>query len=173
MTGRGEDPRQADALEQQFRTARAGLVAWFRRRIGDPVEAEDLCQECFLRIGTRGADAIEDLDAYFYRTARSVLADRRRRRAVREADAHIAMAAEGEPSRNPDPLHSLLAREQLEAVSVVLAGMPERTRAVFVLCRLEGARYAEIATRLGISISAVQNHMLRAIDILLAAGESA
>ena len=41
--------------------------------------------------------------------------------------------------------------------------LPERTRQVFVLCRVEGIRQKNVARRLGVSVSAVEKHMIRAI----------
>jgi RNA polymerase sigma-70 factor (ECF subfamily) len=46
--------------------------------------------------------------------------------------------------------------------------LPARTRDVFVLRRLEGLPYNEIAKRLGLSVSAVEKHMLRATRHLVA-----
>jgi RNA polymerase sigma-70 factor (ECF subfamily) len=46
--------------------------------------------------------------------------------------------------------------------------MPERTRAIFLLKRLDGLRHQAIATQLGISVSAVEKHMVRAIEHLMA-----
>ena len=42
-----------------------------------------------------------------------------------------------------------------------------RTRQVFVLNRVEGLSYDEIATRLGISVSSVQKHLARALQHVL------
>ncbi len=50
-------------------------------------------------------------------------------------------------------------REALESASL-------RTREVLFMQRLEGLSYAEIAERLGISVSAVEKHMARALIIL-------
>jgi len=44
-----------------------------------------------------------------------------------------------------------------------LLELPERTRVVFVLRRLENLSYSEIGLRLGLSVSAVEKHMLRAV----------
>jgi RNA polymerase sigma-70 factor (ECF subfamily) len=49
---------------------------------------------------------------------------------------------------------------------MVLLRMPERTRTVFILRRLEGQRFQDIAVHLGISVSAVEKHMVRAIQQL-------
>lgn len=172
MANREADSETSNALEQQFRRMRAPLLAWFRVRVGDPAEAEDLVQESFLRIRQRGdKEIVTHLDAYLYRTAKSVLADRRRRRTVRQADAHVSLEPEHGRADEGDALRALVAKERLREVSAVLMTMPERTRTIFILCRLEGLRYAEIATRFGISVSAVQKHMLRAIETLILSGE--
>lgn len=155
----------------RFRELRGALVSWFRRRIPDASEAEDLTQESFLRISQRAQqDSLVHFEAYLFRTARSVLADRHRRRIARRADAHLALDGEIDPADETDALRILLAREQLQKVSAVLGTLPERTRLVFVFSRLEGMRYAEIAKRMNISVSAVQKHMLRAIEALVLDG---
>jgi RNA polymerase sigma-70 factor (ECF subfamily) len=41
--------------------------------------------------------------------------------------------------------------------------MNERTRDVFLLVRLENMKQAEIAARLGISVSAVEKHLAKAL----------
>ena len=53
-------------------------------------------------------------------------------------------------------------REALSEVGAALLELPERTRQVFVLRRLEDMSFREIALRLGLSVSAVEKHMLRA-----------
>ena len=40
---------------------------------------------------------------------------------------------------------------------------PERTRAIFLLRRLEGMKYLDIAARLNISVSTVEKDMQRAV----------
>jgi len=168
MAARDSDSGQSDALEDRFRQLRAPLVAWFRRRIGDVAEAEDLVQESFMRITHRGEqDDVTHFEAYLYRTARSVLSDRLRRRDVRQADAHIPLQPDHDGTEGGDALRVLLAKERLQRVSVTLSALPERTRAIFILCRLEGLRYAEVAARFNISVSAVQKHMLRAVEALI------
>jgi len=43
-----------------------------------------------------------------------------------------------------------------------------RTRTIFILHRLEGRRYRDVAAQLGISVSAVEKHMVRAVQHLTA-----
>jgi RNA polymerase sigma-70 factor (ECF subfamily) len=65
------------------------------------------------------------------------------------------------------PERVLLGKEALVRATAVLLELPERTRMVFVMRRLEGMRYLDIAARLGISVSAVEKHMTRAMAHLV------
>lgn len=164
------DPRSKSihAVSRQFRDARGKLLGWIRRRVPDPVEAEDLLQDTFLRVTQRDStEEVAHFEGYLYRTAESVLADRYRRRVVRRADAHVILEPDEHRAEDADALRALLAKERLRAVTASLMHLPERTRAVFVLRRIEGLRYGEIATRLKVSLSTVEKDMARAIDHLM------
>jgi RNA polymerase sigma factor (sigma-70 family) len=168
MPDADREPEPSAALARQFKDMRGKLLAWIRRRIPDPAEAEDVLQESFLRITQRdGSDGVDHFESYLFSTARSVLADRHRRRGVRQASAHVALEPEHHHATDVDALRALLAKEKLRKASEALMSLPDRTRMVFVLRRLEGLRYGEIATRLKISVSAVEKHMARAVEHLL------
>lgn len=169
VTTRDPVAADADALARRFAGLRASLLAWFRRRIDDQHEAEDLVQESFLRVAQRGdADSLQHLEGYIYRTATSVLTDRHRRRAVRHADDHVPLDSAPLAANDDGPHRSLVGRRALAQVAAALDKLPERTRTVFILRRMEGLRHKDIALRLGISVSAVEKHMVRAIDALAA-----
>jgi RNA polymerase sigma-70 factor (ECF subfamily) len=140
------------------------LTHFFRRRVRNDAEIEDLVQDVFTRIVARdSAERVEHLDAYVVRTACSVIADRARRGAVRQAERHVPFDAEVHGSEDFDPERVLSGREELDAAAAALLSLPERTRTVFILRRLEGYRYREIAEHLGISVSAVEKHLVRAL----------
>jgi RNA polymerase sigma-70 factor (ECF subfamily) len=61
----------------------------------------------------------------------------------------------------------LVGRESLMEAAAALEAMPARTRAIFLLFRLEHLRQAEIADLYGISVSAVQKHLVRATAALV------
>ena len=142
-------------------------MGYFGRRIRDRSDLEDMVQDVFARIAARDSDTpVENLGAYVMRTASSVLVDRARRRAARRGGMHVAFDSERHGAGEPDPERMLSAKEELNAATAALLALPERTRAVFVLRRLQGLRHREIADRLGISVSAVEKHMVRAVDHL-------
>ncbi|HKT15660.1 MAG TPA: RNA polymerase sigma factor [Allosphingosinicella sp.] len=156
------DDRQT--LEQLSRTFRASLVRHFGRRTSDAAEIEDMVQEVFLRLIKRGGvSTLENLNAYVFETASSVLRDRLRKQRTRHASAHEPFDHDRHADADFSPEHVLLGREQLRRATAVLLELPERTRVIFVLRRLEGMRFQDIAARLGISVSAVEKHMGRAV----------
>ncbi len=128
-------------------------------------------QEVFLRLSNRGGlDDIANLRGYAFQVAANVLSDRQHRRTVRQMDDHVELDPDhaGDPEIAPDRI--LAARMELQAAIAALNQLPERTRTIFVLRRLEGMRYLDIAARLGLSVSAIEKHMVRATAHLAAMG---
>ncbi|WP_309643251.1 sigma-70 family RNA polymerase sigma factor [Phenylobacterium sp.] len=146
---------------------RRWLVRYFQRRVRNDAEVEDLVQDVFTRVVARdSADPVVHLGGYLMATAASVLADRARRGAVRQSDRHVPFDPDVHADEDIDAERVLSGREELHAATAALLALPERTRTIFVLRRLEGMRHRDIAAHLGISVSAVEKHMVRAIEHL-------
>jgi RNA polymerase sigma factor (sigma-70 family) len=163
----GEQPF-VEALAVRYRSA---LTRFFERRAPQlKSDTEDLTQEVFLRLATRGAgERIEHIDGYIFQTASSVLTDRARRNAVRATDRHVCYQEDVHAVEDFSPERVLLAREQVAMVRVVLERLPDRVRAAFVLHRFEELGYAEIAKRLGVSVSSIEKYISHALKELTAA----
>ncbi|HVK80112.1 MAG TPA: sigma factor-like helix-turn-helix DNA-binding protein, partial [Verrucomicrobiae bacterium] len=56
----------------------------------------------------------------------------------------------------------LLAKENLQIVVAALNELPQRTRDVFLLSRLERIPHAQLAEMFAISVSAIQQHIVKA-----------
>lgn len=164
-----EEAARTDAFMRQAAGMRGPLIAYFRRRVRDAGEVEDLVQEVFLRLTVRGTpEQLDGATGYIFQTASSVLADRHRRRTVRHADDHIMLEPETHGGTDFDPHRIAVGKQSLTAATAALLTMPERTRTIFLLKRLDGMRHQAIATQLGISVSAVEKHVVRAMEHLMA-----
>lgn len=131
-----------------------------------------------------GREDSEDLlhDAWLGLVERRVTAERpvamlARAAANRGIDAHrretrigttVPIEIVGDILVDAAPLQDeiLIARHRLERLRGGVAKLPPRTREIFLLHRLEGRRYREIAEDLGISQSAVEKHIARAMTQL-------
>jgi len=146
---------------------RRWLMQYFRRRVRNHAEIEDLVQDVFTRMVARdNPEPIGNLGGYIRTTASSVLADFARLRSSRREGLHVTFDAELHGEHDLDPQRVLGGQEDLHAATASLLSLPERTRTVFVLRRLEGQRYQDIARHIGVSVSAVEKHMVRAIQQL-------
>jgi RNA polymerase sigma-70 factor (ECF subfamily) len=67
---------------------------------------------------------------------------------------------------SPSPDEVFAAEQRLLKIRRSLAALSERTQQAFFLHRLEGFSYAEIAQRLGVSVSAVEKHIANAVAVL-------
>jgi len=148
----------ASAMSERFRPA---LLAFFLRRIRNTAEAEDLTQEVLLRVALKGAaiDASRP-DAYVFQIAANLLRDVGRRQSVRNAYQASLNAETWIEERDPDRV--LQAKQSLTTVLEALRQLPERTRTIFVLFRLENMKQREIADMLGLSVRTVEQHVVRA-----------
>ena len=155
------------ALADEVGPVRSWLTRYFRRRVQNIAEIEDMVQDVFARMVARDStEPVEHLGGYVLKTASSVFADWVRRRSSHAASRHVSFEPELHGEEEVDPVRILGGKEELQAATLVLLRLPERTRTVFILRRLEGQRFQDIAAHLGISVSAVEKHMVRAIHQL-------
>ena len=165
--GASDPVRGASTAVPEIAAYRPALVQYFRRKTRAQSEIEDLVQDVFLRIAARrSGEVVDNVAAYVFQTAASVLADRHRRRTVRHADDHVEFDSDRHGSLDFDASRILEARQSLRTAVAALQMLPERTRTIFVMRRLEGHAYRDIANHLGISVSAVEKHMVRAVQHL-------
>ena len=134
-----------------------------RRATGSADAAEDLMHSAFIRLSeyTR-REAVENPSAFLVRTAANLAVDERRRvRVRRESPLDIDEMLEISDGQ-PLATEVLAARERLEKGMAALESLGPRTREIFLLHRLDGLKYREIAARLDITVSAVEKHIAKA-----------
>jgi RNA polymerase sigma-70 factor (ECF subfamily) len=154
-------PVDAGSFLTQYRPA---LISFFRRRCKNLAQAEDLAQDVILRTLDRQWGTVEEAKGYVFRTAANLWCDQQRRQIALGGtelrwDENIVSDVSGGISIE----RVLLSEEELHRVDAALLQLSERTRDVFVLNRLEQMKNSQIATMLGISESAVEKHMTKAL----------
>ena len=167
-----EDDRFA-ALARQFGPA---LARYFRKRLRQQPNlarhtgVDDLVQDVLARLLVRGdGQSIERPESYLLRAAANVWRDLLRRSRTRRANDHDEYVEDRHAVEDHGPDRVLEGRQAISAILASIGELPERTRHVFVLRRIEGMQQKAVARRLGISVSAVEKHMIKAIRHLAAA----
>ncbi|MDB5581652.1 MAG: polymerase subunit sigma-24 [Bradyrhizobium sp.] len=153
-------------LENIDRRLRSALMAFFTRRVRNRVEAEDLTQEVFIRLARSEGSHIESADAYVFQIAANLLRDKARREKVR-TDYREAKRLEDYIDVDPlDPFRIAAGRQDLALLARSLAELPEKTRRIFTLYRIENIDKRVIAESFGLSIRMVEVHIQKALLML-------
>ena len=167
----GADPIQADAALvarvgagdpaacRSLRDAHLGRVhgyAW--RMLGDSGEAEDVAQECFLRLWRQAGRwrAEARVGTWLHRVAHNLCIDRLRRRRPGAAE---------DPPDLPDPAPGPAGERQrsqvARAVGAALRELPERQRAAIALVHYQELGNIEAAEIMGVSVEALESLLSR------------
>lgn len=166
---RRKDPNQMESIslyEDFGRRWRPALLAYFLRRVRDHAEAEDLTHDLITKLMQQDHSNIARPEAYIFQMASNMLADRARRLKVRTQYREMVMRSDDKGVDVLDPFRIAAGRAQLNLLAKALADLPERTRTIFVLYRLENFGQEAIAETFGISVSAVKKHVARAMASL-------
>jgi RNA polymerase sigma-70 factor (ECF subfamily) len=146
---------------------RPEILAYLVRMLGNRDDAEDACQETFLRahaaFGRLGDDA--NTRAWLYRIATNTALNLARGRARRTSRL---------VATDPDTLVGALGtgaeeRADLRAVGRAVAALPPRQRAALMLRCYQGLDYAEIAASVGGTAEAARANVYQAVRKLRAA----
>ena len=155
------DPGAFTAL---YRRRQGSLYRFALQMTGSAAVAEDITQEAFLALLTRGHlydPARGSVAAYLYGIARNLLRQRYNREHCQEADVTI----EEFPS-SEDVLDDLTRRETVERVRRAVLSLPQPYREAVVLCDLGDASYEEAAAALECPLGTVRSRLSRARAML-------
>ncbi len=137
------------------------LFSWLRKKIGCSHRAADLAHDTFLRLLARDEPmAIQEPRAFLTTVAQRVLANHWRREQVERA--YLAVLAQVPEALAPSPEERAILLETLVEIDLMLADLPLQVKRAFLYAQLDGLSQAEIAAELGISISTVKRHLVRA-----------
>jgi RNA polymerase sigma-70 factor (ECF subfamily) len=154
-----------DQVAQLFQEARDDVYRYLLSLGLYPPQAQEGAQEVFLRlyVTLKKGENIQNPRAWIFRVAHNLglkIRARQSSQAPFDADLEYRLSS---PDMNPE--ESLIDREQKVRFHRAIEQLSEQQRRCLFL-RLEGLRYPEIGSVLGISASAVGEFLRRAISRL-------
>lgn len=155
-------------FERFVQEQRDALVRFLHRRTRSQHDAEDIAQESLARLMRYRSHAPDTWSALLYRIAVNALNDRGRRAASHHDAHHVSLDDELGELTSSEPSHEqrTASEQALVALQHALLRLPGRCRQVYLLNRIEGMTYNEIAGHCGISVKAVEKHISRALRLL-------
>lgn len=152
-------------VEYLFRQYRDELMRRITTMVRSRDTAADLVQETYLRlVRLIDTQSVEQPRALLHRIATNVAIDHLRSNKNGTNRAEPLDAALELPCLVPSQERELIGKERLRRFLGVIEELPPRTKEAFLLYRVYGYSYREIAARMGISVSGVDKHIRRAIE---------
>jgi len=154
-----------DQVAQLFEESRLDVYRYLLTLGLHPPKAQEAVQEVFLRlyVTLKKGEKIENPRGWIFRVAHNHGLTVRSRQSSEEQFEPGLEARLASPAENPET--SLLERERMLRFHQAVEGLSEQQKRCLFL-RLEGLRYPEIGSALGISASAVGEFLRRAVSRL-------
>ena len=154
---------QDQHISEVVKQEQSRLRNFIRRRVPDPLDAEDILQDVFYRLveANRLLMPIEHVTGWLFRVARNRITDLFRKKGPENFSEIDSPNEEDEslqfedllpsPDAGPDALYArtVLLHELERAV----AELPKEQREVFVAHELEGRSFKEMAAETGVSVN--------------------
>lgn len=140
------------------------LKRFLTRFLSQQQDIEDVIQETWLRAyqAERNTE-IEKPRAFLFRVARNIALNELKKKS-RQMTETIADCDNRVVLKDTATLESEIeARQHLGLYCEAIAALPEKCRRVYLLRKIHGLRHKEIAERLGITVSAVEKHLLNGV----------
>ncbi|MBI9053514.1 MAG: sigma-70 family RNA polymerase sigma factor [Bacteroidales bacterium] len=124
--------------------------------------SEDLSQEVFVKLWER-MDSIkpESVRSYLYTIASNLFKNHYNRKKI-----EFKFISTLEDFDNESPEFIMEFKEFDIQLQKTLSDIPEKSREVFLMNRIDKLTYAEVADRLNISVKAVEKRMKKALEII-------
>lgn len=150
-----------EAYNQLFESSYSSLCNYAYAIVQDYDEAEDIVQGVFVNFwNNENKEAIEaKVKQYLVRSVKFKCIDYQRKQIVKRKYEKEALHAANHWEVEEDHTENTVLKDTL---MLAISELPEKTRAVFMMSKLDGLSYKEIADELEISPKTVENQMGRA-----------
>jgi RNA polymerase sigma-70 factor (ECF subfamily) len=165
-----EEPAVSLSVKALFQQYHRPLLAWLRRRLSVSADADDVAQETWIRLMRyEGASDIGCPKSMLYTVAAHVACDQERMGRARRKNLHSSIDDEDfdVASREPSVERIVEGAEAYRNVCKKIEQLPPKCRQAFLLSRMHGMTYPQIAEHCNISVKMVEKHISHALLVLL------
>lgn len=137
-----------------------------KRLVHDHAASEELTQDVFFQIWMKHdrIDSTLPFKAILMQTAKGI-AINFYKKAIRETQYREKLIASGSALHNAVE-EEIFFKETSKILEVAIAKLPPQRQRVFTLCKIEGKRYEDVASELGVSVGTIKDHMAKAMRFL-------
>lgn len=146
------------------------LKAFLTQKLPTSQDAEDVMQDTFVRLMARSGEGVASIESmaspesYMYRTAANLAIDKLRQQKVRTAQSLDAELEETIECQLPSPLRQVELTQRMVRLEACVHRLPPKCREAFILNKYHQLTYREVAQQMGISVSMVEKHLIKALE---------
>lgn len=144
----------------------SSLKRFIARFMRNPPDVDDIAQEAFLRAFAAERDRpIEQPKSFLFRIAKHAALSQLSRKGrqitdyIEDSDESTVIPIEGSAE------DEVSAQQMLGLHCEAVAELPPQCRQVYLLRKVHGLSHKEIAGQLGIAVSTVEKHLIRAMEL--------
>lgn len=146
----------------------ASLLSYLRQRLRIADDAADVAQEAYIRmLQYEGSREVRSPSSLLFRIAINIANDLSRVEQVRHAANHCSVDDLDIDSGRASPEREVAAAQDLDHLYATIEGLPPKCRQVFLLSRVQGMTYPQIAAHCGISVKMVEKHVSHALMVCM------
>jgi len=142
-------------FETIYNTYHDRLIRYIKKKVDNPHQAEDICQDVFLKIQKNIGTLKNEIkiEPWIFKIAKFTVIDFYR---LKKADPLPNVI-----QSNVQTEKDIVVAQGLEAIKTIIETLPEKYALVLQLFKIQKLTAQEIATETGLSISAVKSRLLR------------
>jgi RNA polymerase sigma-70 factor (ECF subfamily) len=146
----------------------AALIRFLNRAWPNRDEIHDLRQDVYIRVYAAAAQArpVTSPKTFLFQTARHLLIDRLRRSRIVSIEGVADLDALNVLVDDVSPEQRVRARQELNLLARAFARLPPKCREVIWMRRVDQLSQKEVASRLGVSESSVEKHVIKGTRLL-------
>jgi len=153
---------EEEVFNSIFKSNSKTVFNYIYYKFGNEEKAYDAVQEAFVKLWENCAKVTpQKAKSYVYTVANNLYLN-----VLKAEKVRLKYADKTERVTNEDPEFILEQQEFKEKLDRALASLPENQRTVFLLNRIDGKKYAEIAEMEGVSVKAIEKRMHLALKSL-------
>jgi len=150
-----------------YRRFNSALRGFLMNNLRNKADVDDFAQEVYLRFSRLPEPhKIRCERAFLFTTAANLLRDRSRRLATRLENASIPIDELPLECNSADPANGAIYLDQVKAMWDALRFVSDDCRRVFLMSRVDGKSYVEIATTMSVSVSMIEKHIIAALKAI-------
>lgn len=155
------------AFEQLYHNYKVRIYGNLFKMVKSGDVAEELLQELFVKIwtGKENLDPDKSFKAYLFKIAENLVYDFFRKASINKKMEAYLVSAATTPSASPIEQH-IYYKEGNYVLAKAIERLPPKRKQVYVLCKIEGKSYEEVSRLLGVSISTVNEHIVKASRVV-------